>query len=92
VSYSPSFKNGSWKGICDVCGFLYKSDDLKKRWDGLYVCHDDWEVRHPMDFQRGIKDDPSVAWTRPEGTDVEVDNSSWLGRTEVPKGDNDGSL
>jgi len=61
-------------------------------WNGLYACKEDWNIRHPQDFIKGVKDDPSVEWTRPEGTDVEVDNSTWLGRTDVPTGNNDGSL
>jgi hypothetical protein len=92
MSYSPSFRNGDWKALCDRCGFLYKASQLRKDWQGLYLDKECWEVRHPQDFQRGVKDDPSVEWTRPEGTDVETDNSSWLGRTDVPTGNNDGSL
>jgi len=55
---------GDWNIICDVCGFKYKSSDIRKRWDNLYVCEDDWEPRHPMDFQKGFKDDQSVPFTR----------------------------
>ena len=67
--------NGQWNVICDVCGFKFKSNDIYERWDGLRVCRDDWEVRHPMDFQRGFKDDQSVPYTRPDqsnanGTDA----------------------
>lgn len=59
--------NGQWNVICDVCGLKFKSNDIYERWDGLRVCKDDWEVRHPMDFQRGFKDDQSVPYTRPDG-------------------------
>jgi len=92
MSYSPSYKQGDHKAICDRCGYLFKASQLKKTWDGLFVDRACWEVRHPQDFLKGVKDDPSVAWTRPEGEDVEVDNSSWTGRTDVPDGNNDGSL
>ena len=57
---------GQWLGICDVCGFRFHSGDLRKRWDGMYVCKDDYEERHPSDFLRGIEDNPSVPWTRPD--------------------------
>lgn len=60
---------GTWKAICDVCGFEYNSDELKKRWDGLMVCNQDWELRHPQDFVRGVPDDPTPPWTRPEPPD-----------------------
>ncbi len=39
---------GTWAVNCDVCGFRFPSDKLKKRWDGAMVCHDDWETRHPQ--------------------------------------------
>lgn len=60
---------GSWKVVCDVCGFWYPSDEVKKRWDGLITCSDDWEQRHPQDFIRGVKDEPSVPFSRPEPED-----------------------
>lgn len=59
------YKPGCWNAICDVCGFTYKSDQLRKRWDGLMVCSKDYEMRHPMDFLKVPTDDPSVPWTRP---------------------------
>ena len=61
---------GQWNVICDVCGFKFKSGQIQKRWDGLYVCPKDYEPRHPQDFLRGIPDDQSVAFTRPEATDT----------------------
>ena len=54
---------------------IYKNNEIKKEWTGLRVCKDCWEPRHPSDFQKGVKDDPSVPYTRPEqadsgGTDI----------------------
>jgi hypothetical protein len=65
-------KLGDWNAICDVCGFKFKASTMLKRWDGLMVCKQDYEVRHPQDFIRGIKDDPSVPWSRPE-TDLFIE-------------------
>ena len=59
-------KLGDWNAICDVCGFKYKASTMLKRWDNLMVCKKDYEVRHPQDFIRGIADNPSVSWSRPE--------------------------
>lgn len=87
-----TYKPHDWNAICDRCGEKFHASDLKKTWDGLYVCKLDWEVRHPMDFQRGIKDDPSVPWTRPVGTDVETDASGWAAVDSVPSGTFDNSL
>lgn len=39
---------GTWRVICDVCGFEYASDQVRKRWDGLIVCDRDYEERHPQ--------------------------------------------
>jgi hypothetical protein len=66
------FVPGEWNAICDQCGRKYKASQLRKRWDGLMVCQDDWETRHPQDFVRGVKEDTSVPWTRPEPADVET--------------------
>jgi len=42
---------------CEVCGCDIRAFDIKLRWDGLRVCPDDWETRHPQDFVRGRHDD-----------------------------------
>ncbi len=46
------YKPGTWNVICDVCGFQFKSDQIKKRWDGLMVCSDDFEHDHPQKYLR----------------------------------------
>lgn len=66
------FKSGTWNCICDVCGFKFKSDQVRKRWDGLMVCDKDYEARHPMDFMRVGSRERAVPFTRPEPTDVFV--------------------
>ena len=64
------YKHGDWNAICDVCGFKFKASQLRRRWDGFMVCKKDFEYRHPQDFVRGVQDDQSVAFTRPEAADV----------------------
>jgi hypothetical protein len=59
-----TLKLGDHNAICDVCGFKYKASDLRKRWDNLYVCKDDFELRHPMDFFKGRPDNQTVPWAR----------------------------
>lgn len=66
------FVAGSWNAICDVCAQKYKSSEMKKRWDGLMVCPNDWEPRHPQDFLRSVPDRQAVPWARPETPDVFV--------------------
>lgn len=87
------FVKGDWNAICDICGFKKKASDLKKQWDGLRVCKDDFSLRHPQDFVKGVKDDQTVAWTRSEQEDVEIDTSGWADTTDdVPSGTNNGEL
>ena len=64
------YKHGDWNFICDVCGFKFKASEGMKRWDGVYVCRKDFEMRHPQERRRGIKDPQAVEWTRPESPDV----------------------
>ena len=69
---SNTYKKGDWNAICDSCGRKFKASQLRRRWDGLRVCKDDWEPRHPQDFLRGKPDKPSVPWSRPEQADTFV--------------------
>ena len=39
---------GTWAANCDVCGFRFPSNRLKKRWDGAMTCSKDYETRHPQ--------------------------------------------
>ena len=55
---------GTWNVVCDVCGFKFKADELRKRWDGMMVCSRDYEERHPQELIRPIKERIGVPWTR----------------------------
>lgn len=63
---------GTWLAICDRCGFEFPSHMLRKDWQGLMVCEEDFETRHPQDFIRGIPDNPTPPWTRPALPDTFV--------------------
>jgi len=63
-------KSGSWNVLCDVCGQKFKAEHLKKRWDGLYVCTNDFENRHVSDFLRVQKERISVPYLRPQTVDT----------------------
>jgi len=45
---------GLFNIYCMSCNRKYKSNEIRLRWDGLYVCDEDWEPRHPQDFVRGV--------------------------------------
>lgn len=50
--------------LCDSCKFKFKNYELRLRWDGLWVCKDDWELRHPSDFYRNRNDTHKLPFTR----------------------------
>jgi hypothetical protein len=62
-------KGDFWR-ICEMCGFQYRASQTTKRWDGLIVCSEDFETRHPQDFVRGRLDRQNVPNPRPEGVPV----------------------
>jgi len=63
------YAKGEWNFYCDICGAKNKSSRAQKTWDNHYVCVHHKEVRNPQDFLRGVKDDQSVPWSRPnDGT------------------------
>jgi hypothetical protein len=64
------YKKGQHKFICDVCGFERYSEVKKKRWDGLIVCPEDYEVDHPQKYIRVSPDGLPVSDPRPEPADV----------------------
>lgn len=64
------YKLGDHNAICYVCGFKRKASEMLRRWDGVYVCREDWEPRQPQDFVRGPTKETPPAWTQPEPPDV----------------------
>lgn len=70
MGYFSRYDRGDWKAVCDSCGREFKASQLRKRWDSLMVCEDDWEPRQPQDFVRGVADNQAPPWTRPEPSDT----------------------
>lgn len=73
-----TYEHGQWNVLCDRCGFKYKARQLRKEWTGLMVCdgggtNQCFEHRHPQDFVRGVKDQQSPAWARPEPEGVFIE-------------------
>ena len=92
------FKSGGWNALCDVCGFKFKSYELRKRWDGLMVCDKDFEHDHPQKYLRVREDKIVVPWVRSRPTDIDVgpvcylwSNSAYadLGTADCAQADND---
>jgi hypothetical protein len=56
---------GNWNALCDSCGRKFKALDLKQRWDGLMVCQEDWESRHPQTLLKVQREKIAVPFARP---------------------------
>jgi hypothetical protein len=69
-------KVGDHNAFCDVCGFKFKASELRKRWDGMMVCSEDNEIRHPQDLIRSIKEKPAPPFSRPRNDEIENPFSS----------------
>lgn len=65
------YRAGDWRVICDDCGSKRFASDTAKKWNGMIVCRDTcFEIRNPQDFVRGVADNQTVPFTRPEPADV----------------------
>jgi hypothetical protein len=56
--------------VCEMCGAAKTPDQLIERWDGLFVCKDDYEPRHPSTFLRLRSEAPPPSLTSPPPEDV----------------------
>lgn len=61
---NPGYIPGDHWVTCDRCGFHIRASDAMETWDGLIVCPEDWEPRHPQDFVRTRADKQSVRKSR----------------------------
>jgi hypothetical protein len=62
-------KLGDWNVICDSCGRKFKASSMRKRWDGLLVCREDFEVKHPQLSMKVRGDKQTIPIPRPEAED-----------------------
>jgi hypothetical protein len=60
------YRPGDYWVICDECGRTFRKSKTRKRWDGMIVCFNDWEPRHPQEFIRGRADRIAVKDARIE--------------------------
>lgn len=60
------YADGQWNVTCDLCGKKVKSGEAVKTWNNFYVCRHHREQRNPQDYLRGIRDNQSVPFSRPQ--------------------------
>jgi hypothetical protein len=56
---------GDNNAVCFQCGRKRKASELRKHWQGYYVCPEHWEARHPQDFVRATPDNKPPPWVQP---------------------------
>ena len=69
---------GDWNTVCSECGRKFKASEMKRHWQGYYVCSPHWEARQPQDFARAVPDNQTPPWVQPMPADVFLDGESWL--------------
>lgn len=69
---------GDWNAVCYFDGFKYKASELRRHWQGFYVCKTCWETRQPQDFVRSLPDVQTPPWAQPRPTAVYEDTSVLL--------------
>lgn len=67
---NAGYIKGDYWMRCDVCGFDFRFSQMRERWDGLWVCSDDYEERHPQEYVKGIGDFQAVPFARPDSINV----------------------
>lgn len=78
------YESGSWNAVCYECGRKRKAGELRKHWQGYFVCPEHWEARHPQDFVRGVADVQTPAWTQPMPADQFVLTCTLDGSSAIP--------
>lgn len=84
MSKEWKFVSGDNWAICDQCGFKYRASTIRERWDGLWVCPEDWEPRQPQDYVEAQQDKIVADIQRPEPEEVFVpEQCTWEGRQGI---------
>ena len=72
MSRMRSTRSYEYNVLCPVCQFKMKASDLRWRWDGLWVCKDDWEPRHPLDFYTARNDVHPLPFMYPDNNGINI--------------------
>lgn len=77
-------KLGDYNAICYECGKKFKASELKRHWQGYWVCEKHWEARHTQDFVKGTKDVQTPPWVQPLPAAISVTFCTPNGMTACP--------
>ena len=56
---------GDWNCVCYECGRKRKASQMKKHWQGYWVCPEHWEPRQQQDYARAVGEGSTPPWTQP---------------------------
>lgn len=73
---------GDWNATCWECGRKFKASEMRRNWQGYWVCLPHWEARQPQDFVRGVPDNQTPPWVQPP-SDLYVYFCTPNGRTGI---------
>ncbi len=80
-----AFASGKFAyGICDITGFRYKLNEMKKTWNGLLVGPDQFDPKHPQLMPTPSVIDPEAL--RDARPDSDEDNNGFIVYTNVGDG------
>lgn len=68
--YGTPTQKAQPQAIDDWSGFKVNLSDLRRQWDGHYTV--DPDIRNPQDYLRGIKDNMTLPYSRPESPNTFV--------------------
>ena len=72
---------------CDRCGFVYMYLDLKMQWNGLKVCYECYETKHPQLEPQNVRPDPEALY-QPRPTELPPTTGYGIVRSENTKDSN----
>ena len=74
---------GNWKVSCQVCGFQFPSSEIKKRWDGVLCCQEDWDSKHPQLLIK-VREETSVPSFVSKDSDIHIAYCSLEAQSAYP--------
>lgn len=87
---------GEWNIECMACGKIVKASESVERWDGLRVCLEDNEQKHPLDMLPPFyKDEEALPFTSPRREDINISVTYVITPDPIPPGtfdSNNGTL
>ncbi len=85
---NAGYQPGNYWTVCDRCGMDFRIDEMRTTWEGLLVCADDWEPRHPQEYVRAVADQvaPDGEVRPPPAQDTFIQVSYTITHPGIPDG------